>query len=77
LEVLKLEGIKIRLEFSADIDVIKQVLKERGLEISISNMKKVANVYKERQYSIKDKNFFDDFPKDKEILLMYGFKPKK
>lgn len=72
-----MEGIKIKLEFSADIDVMKEVLKERGLDISVANMKKVANVYKERQYAIKDKKFFDDFPKDKETLLMYGFKPKK
>lgn len=72
-----MDGIKIKLEFVADIDVLRQVLKERGLEANVTNMKKVANFYKERQYSIKDKKFFDDFPMDKETLLMYGFRTSK
>lgn len=69
-----MEVIKIKLEFAVDVEVIKKVLKERGIEVNMSNIKKVASVYKARSYSIKDKNFFDDFPRDKETLLMYGFK---
>ena len=71
-----MESIKIKLEFTVDVEVIKKVLKERGVEVNMSNIKKVASVYKDRQYSIKKKDFFDDFPKDKETLLMYGFKLK-
>lgn len=74
---MKLESVKIKLEFTVDIKVIKEVFKERGIEANISNMKKVAGVYRARQYSIKDKEFFDDFPRDKETLLMYGFKLNK
>jgi len=74
---MRLEGIKIKLEFTVDIEVLKKVLKERGLEPSILNMKKVAAVYKNRSYTISDKKFFEDFPEDKEILLMYGLKPMK
>ncbi len=69
-----MESIKIKLEFTVNIDIIKKVLIERGLAVNISNIKKVASVYKSRQYSIKDNKFFDDFPRDKETLLMYGFK---
>lgn len=56
---------------------MRDILNERGIEISVSNMKKVANFYKERQYTIESKKFFDDFPKDRETLLMYGFKFRK
>lgn len=72
-----MESIKINLEFTVDIEVIKKILKERGIETNISNIKKVANVYKTRKYTIQDKSFFDDFPRDKESLLMYGFKLSK
>jgi len=72
-----MEQIKITLEFNVDVEVIKKVLKQRGLEVSMSNMKKVASVYRRRQYAVKDNTFFDDFPKDKETLLMYGFKLAK
>lgn len=69
-----MEAIKIKLEFTVDVEVVKKVLKERGVEVNMSNIKKVASVYKARSYSIKDKNFFDDFPRDEETLLMYGFR---
>ena len=72
-----MENTKIKLEFIVDVKVVKKVLKERGIEPNIGNIKKVASVYKARQYSIKDESFFDDFPRDKETLLMYGFKMKK
>jgi len=72
-----LENIKIKLEFRADIEIIKQVLRERGIEVNISNIKKIANVYKDMQYTIKSKDFFDEFPRDKETLAMYGFKLSK
>lgn len=72
-----MDSVKIKLEFIVDVKVVKKVLKERGIEPNISNIKKVASVYKARQYSIKDGGFFDDFPRDKETLLMYGFRLKK
>lgn len=72
-----MEGIKITLEFNASIEVLKQVLIDRGFEPSIANMKKIAAIYKERRYNISDKKFFEDIPKDKDILLMYGMKPLK
>ena len=72
-----MEGIKITLEFNASIEVLKQVLIDRGFEPSVTNMKKIAAIYKERRYSINDKKFFEDIPKDKEVLLMYGMKPLK
>lgn len=65
--------MKIKLEFVADMEVLKKVLRERGLMVNMANMKKIVNIYKERQYSIKEKSFFDDVPMDKETLLMYGF----
>lgn len=71
-----MEGIKIKLEFNADIEVMKKVLEERGFEPSIANMKRIGSIYKERRYRIKEKSFFDDLPKDKETLLMYGLKQK-
>lgn len=71
---MKLESIKIKLELTVDIEVIKKVFRERGIEANISNIKKVASVYRARPYFIKGKDFFDDFPRDKETLLMYGFK---
>lgn len=72
-----MEGIKIRLEFTVDVEILKKVLKERGLEVTMANMKRIANIYKERQYSINDKDFFKDIPKDRETLLLYGFKFNK
>lgn len=68
-----MQGIKIRLEFIVDMEILKKVLKERGLTVNMTNMKRIATIYKERQYTVKDKTFFDDFPRDRETLLMYGF----
>lgn len=55
------------------MDILKKVLKERGLAVSMANMKRIVSMYKERQYTVKEKSFFDDIPRDRETLLMYGF----
>lgn len=72
-----MEVMKIKLEFVVDVSLLKKVLKARGLTVNVANMKRMTNIYKTRQYSIKDISFFDDFPKDKETLLTYGFKFEK
>lgn len=59
------------------MEILKKILKERGLAVNMANIKKIATTYKERQYTVKDKTFFDDFPKDRETLLMYGFRFEK
>jgi len=71
-----MEQIKFKLEFSVDVDILKEVLEKRGFEPSISNMKKLLSIYKTRTYNANLK-FFDDIPKDKEMLLIYGLKPMK
>lgn len=71
-----MEQIKFKLEFSVDIKVIKKVLESRGIEPSLANMKKLTSIYKTRLYNA-DEKFFDDIPKDKEILVMYGLKLMK
>ena len=67
----------MKIELNVDIKVIKEVLEERGLEPNMANMKKLASYYKSRSYNVTGKEFFKDFPKDKEILFMYEFQPKK
>jgi len=69
-----MEKIKISLTFMVDVEIIKKALKKRNVDVSMANIKKVASLFKERQYSLNDEKIFDDFPSDKETLLMYGFK---
>jgi len=69
-----MEKIKISLTFMVDVEIIKKALKKRNVDVSMANIKKVASLFKERQYSLSDEKIFDDFPSDKETLLMYGFK---
>ena len=71
-----MDQIKFKLEFSADIKVLKKVLEERNIIPSVSNMKRVLNIYKNRTYNA-NKEFFNDIPKDKETLLIYGLKQCK
>ena len=69
-----MEKIKISLTFMVDVEIIKKALKKRNVDVSMANIKKVASLFKERQYSLSDEKIFDDFTSDKETLLMYGFK---
>lgn len=71
---MKMEKVKITLNFMVDVEVIKCLLQKRGLDVNMANIKKAVSLYKERRYSLNDETLFDDFPSDKETLLMYGFK---
>lgn len=68
-----METVYIKLEFAVDVNILKKVLKERGIIVNMSNINKIASVYKKRRYTMSDKKFFDDIPKDRDTLLMYGF----
>ncbi|WP_032122028.1 hypothetical protein [Clostridium amazonitimonense] len=68
-----METLNIKIELAVDIKCIKEVLKERDIAVNMSNMKKLAGIYKTRRYTISEKRFFEDVPKDRETLLMYGF----
>lgn len=71
-----MDQIKFKLEFSADIKVLKKVLEERNITPTITNIKKLISIYKNRTYNANEK-FFNDIPKDKETLLIYGLKQCK
>jgi len=49
-----MEKIKISLTFMVDVEIIKKALKKRNVDVSMANIKKVASLFKERQYSLSD-----------------------
>ena len=68
--------IKAKIEVSFKIEDIEKALKERGIVVNQSNMRKFIKMIQNASFSISE-NLYDEAPKDKKILLMYGFKFEK
>jgi hypothetical protein len=66
----------IKIEISVELDKVRRAMKDRRIIVNETNLNKYLKLMAQGSFGANDDMYFDQ-TKDKETLLMYGFKLEK
>jgi hypothetical protein len=67
-----MNAIKFKVDMLVELDDIKNELKKRDVAVNKTNINRFIKLIQQGQFSLKSE-FYEDVPKDRETLLIYGF----
>lgn len=67
-----MEKLKIKIEIILSMDDVKKALEKRGITVNKTNFRKMVDLIKRGSFDLRSE-FYDELPKDREMLEFYGF----
>lgn len=64
--------LKFKIEIAAETKDIQKALKNRGITVNRANTNRFIKMIQSGSFFMKPE-LYEDFPKDRETLLMHGF----